>query len=91
MKTFLQQVKERDLEELLDRARAPHKATAEEVGGKGRERHVSRARAAFVVALRDLGWSSVAIGRLLERDTSSVFYLERVGRAAAAASAPGAP
>ena len=77
---FLKQIDVRDLGEELQKACEAHGATPEEVGGRSRVRHVVRARAAFVCALRERGWSYPAIGTLLGRDHSGIIYLERVGR-----------
>lgn len=45
-----------------------------DITGPGRTRHVCQARYAVMSALDDCGWSSVRIGKLLNRDHTTVLH-----------------
>lgn len=58
-----------------------HGATWAEVKSPSRVKHLVTARRAIYVALRQLGWSYPAIGRLVDRDHTTVLKdLERYGK-----------
>lgn len=52
-----------------------HHVTVDEMLGRLRTPHVHRARVAFVFALKARGLSSTAIGRLVDRDHTSVLSM----------------
>jgi chromosomal replication initiation ATPase DnaA len=83
MRSFAQRVNEHDLAEIVEPILKKHKVTLEELGGRRRARHLTRARAAFACVMRapPYEWTLEAIGSLLGRDHSTIRYLVEVGQA----------
>lgn len=75
-KTFREQLLERDLLEPLERIARKHGCTVEELPGRKLQRHYVAARRDAALHLsEELGWSSTAIGSLLDRDHSSILSM----------------
>lgn len=74
--TLADRMKELDDRDLLEPARtfaSAHGATVEEMFSGSRLKHVAAARHAFTHWLvRELGWSSTAVGRLFRQNHSTV-------------------
>ena len=59
---------------MLERASLLSGFTIPQLTGAQRHRGVVRARWAVMLALHRLGWSTVLIGRVLDRDHTTVMY-----------------
>lgn len=59
---------------IVARAAADHHATVEEVCGRCTYAHVVEARVAVWRELHGLGWSAAFIGRLFDRDHSTILH-----------------
>jgi len=74
----LARVRMRDLESVIAAACSAHRITVDEFYSKGRYMPLPEARATASVAFRELGFSLAEIGRLIERDHTTVLaHLQR--------------
>jgi chromosomal replication initiation ATPase DnaA len=65
-------LREQELLPLVERIALEHHVTADAVLGRGKTATVARARRAVMVALRGMGFSYPEVGRLIDRDPSTV-------------------
>jgi chromosomal replication initiation ATPase DnaA len=65
-------LEERDLLEPAERIAKAHGLGVADMFARSQERHVVASRRAFYQLLVDMDWSAAAIGRLVDRDHTSV-------------------